>query len=573
MTPDPERLLATRVLDALLREDYGGFAGRVVDGDGDGPCVTLAGDRRIRLREHGPTGTPGFLADRTVVPGQPLGLGEVLETVRDLADPRDDVPGFAAECRAALAAIRLHGDTRDEVFARLAAASGPSDVRGTPDVPDTWYDTLAARVGHPVYPTAHCRYGLSAAELRRYAPEFHPTFRLRWAAVPAANATTAGRLPSWWPKCADVGLTADLDVTHILLPVHPLTVTRGGPAARGPVILAPCEHLAVTPTLSMRTMAVDAATHIKTPVPTSTLGLRNRRWIEPGTLADGALVQRVLADVLDREPELPVLLADESTYAHAGHPGLGFLLRRLPPETAGAAVVPVAALLAPTPTGRLVIEELTGDIDEFLAHYLDVLFRWNVTLFVRYGIALEAHQQNVSLVVDRRSPEASGTGPGAPARARLLVKDGDGTLIDLDRLATGLGHPPARRPLRADDFADPRLPTDDLELLARVFVTITVHLCAGALAFGLAEHGLLPARRGLRLIRDRLAAALAAHGDADPAAALLRARTLDAPTLPTKAMVTAGTLVDKRRTGCLDINKHYGPPGPNYLARPSRSGV
>jgi hypothetical protein len=30
-------------------------------------------------------------------------------------------------------------------------------------------------------------------------------------------------------------------------------------------------------------------------------------------------------------------------------------------------------------------------------------------------------------------------------------------------------------------------------------------------------------------------------------------------------MLTAGTLTGKDRTGASDINKFYGPPGPNYL--------
>ena len=40
---------------------------------------------------------------------------------------------------------------------------------------------------------------------------------------------------------------------------------------------------------------------------------------------------------------------------------------------------------------------------------------------------------------------------------------------------------------------------------------------------------------------------------------------LEAGRLPVKAMLTAGTLTDKSRTGARDINKFYGPPGPNYL--------
>jgi siderophore synthetase component len=294
----------------------------------------------------------------------------------------------------------------------------------------------------------------------------------------------------------------------------------------------------VRPTLSMRTVAVGAREQLKLPLPTSTLGLRNRRVIMPGTLADGALVERVLRDVVARE-EAPVLLADEQTYGHADDPLRGYLLRRMPADG-----VPVAALLARTPEGRHVVEELTGDVAAFFGDYLDALFGWNVPLLTRYGIALEAHQQNVSIV------------PGTPLR--LMIKDNDGALIDLRRLGDALGHAPD-----AAEFADPRLLSADPEAAARVFVTITVHLCAGAIAFGLAERGLLPLEAGLGLVRDRLDAALAAHDDTG----FLRARTLDADRLPGKAMITAGTLVGKDRTGAEDINKHYGPPGPNYLKR------
>jgi siderophore synthetase component len=290
----------------------------------------------------------------------------------------------------------------------------------------------------------------------------------------------------------------------------------------------------------MRTVAVGAREQLKLPLPISTLGLRNRRVIMPGTLADGALVERLLHAVVDRE-QAPVLLADEQTWGHADDPLRGYLLRRMPAEG-----VPVAALLARTPDapGRHVVEELTDDVEAFFGAYLSALFGWNVALLTKYGIALEAHQQNVSVV------------PGE--HPWLMIKDNDGALIDLRRVRDALGHAP-----EPAEFADRRLLTSDPEALARVFVTITVHLCAGALAFGLAERGLLPLGRSLELVRDHLAAALDAHDDTG----FLRARTLDADRLPGKAMVTAGTLVGKDRTGAEDINKHYGPPGPNYLKR------
>ncbi|HEX2316369.1 MAG TPA: IucA/IucC family protein [Thermomonospora sp.] len=493
---DLEAGLAALVLDALVREDYAGMRGFV-----DGEKLRLPGGPVVSLSRR-----PGLLSELRVDAGAGLRLEDVFAAVRRVADPRDDVAAFERECRECLATLRLHEAARPEVLRRLR----DFPVLG----PGTFYETLAAFTDHPVYPTGRCRTGLSEEALRRYAPEFGPEFTMGWTAVPRERVTLAGERPAWWPVSPDDA--------YELFPVHPLTEGFAS---------APVPPLEVRPTLSMRTVAVDALTHLKVPLPTSTLGLRNRRSIVPRTLHDGALAERVLRDVLAAEPHLPILLADEQTYGHAGNPDLGYLIRRFPEETLTAHVVPVAALLAEHPDGGCVIGR--WDVPALFGEYLTALFTWNVTLF-RRGIALEAHQQNVSLVL--------GDGP-----LRLLVKDNDGTLVHAVP-----GHDPPR-------FEDPRMVTRDREALARVFVTITLHLCAGALAFGLAEKGLLPLRTGLALVRERLDAALG------PEDAFLRSRTLDAARLPAKAMLTAGTLVDKARTGAADINKHYGPEGPNYL--------
>jgi hypothetical protein len=445
-------------------------------------------------------------------------LDDVLGVVRRLADPRDDVAAFERECRETLATARLHEAAQPAVLERLARV--PDELRRGHG---TYYETLAAYTDHPVHPTGRCRIGLNEEELKRYAPEFAPTFQMRWAAVPQERVTSEGVRPDWWP---DDGL----------FPVHPLTVPH-----LEDVRLVPEPHLTVAPTLSMRTVAVDGLTHLKVPLTVSTLGLRNRRTIVPRTLPDGALAERLLRHVLEREPELPVLLADEQTFGHAGSPLLAYLVRRFPAETARAHVIPVAGLLAQAPDGRCVIEQ--WDVPALFGAYLDALLTWNVALF-RYGIALEAHQQNVSLVL----------GDGG---LKLLLKDYDGTLVLSDGAFSDPDFTGGAR-----GFGDPRMVTRDPGALARVFVTITLHLCAAAPAFGLAARGLLPLPAGLAMIRERLDAALG------PRDAFLRARTLDAAVLPAKAMVTAGTLVDKARTGSADINKHYGPPGPNYLHHP-----
>ncbi|WP_433467594.1 IucA/IucC family protein [Spirillospora sp. CA-128828] len=514
---DVEGPLAAGVLDALLREDYAGLRRFITD-----RTLKLPG-RRVRLAEA----RPAFLSELVVAPEERLRLSDVFHAVRMVADPRDDTAAFERECLDALATAKLHDDARPAVHRRLGRL--PDELRTGPG---TFYETLAAYNDHPVHPTGRSRAGLSMTDLSRYAPEFAPSFPLRWASV--RHATLAGTLPGWWPTPADVGLAS----ADALFPVHPLAVRQV--RARPGVVLASGPYLQVTPTLSMRTVAAAPLGHLKMPLPTSTLGLRNKRTIMPGTLPDGALVERVLRQVLLQEPVLPVLLADEQTYGHADDPLLGYMVRRFPADTARAHVVPVAALLAEAPDNGYVIER--WDVEALFGAYLSALFSWNVTLF-RYGIALEAHQQNVALVLDD-SP------------LRLLIKDNDGAMIDPSRLRERLAPSPGTDPR---DLIDRRMTTSDPETLARVFVTITLHLCAAAPALGLAERGLLPWRTGLRMIRERLDEALG------PEDAFLRSRTLEAATLPGKAMLTAGTLVDKARTGAADINKHYGPPGPNYL--------
>ncbi|MEV6985985.1 IucA/IucC family protein [Sphaerisporangium sp. NPDC051017] len=598
-----ERHLAARVLSALLREDYGGLASRMTR-DKDGVRLALASGRAVRL-------APGLLyQDFVCAPEDGLTLGEVLGTLAEVAGPQDSggVAAFGEECRAALRGHEWLDARRDEVLTRLArlwngagrpGASG-GDMASTAD-PGTRggadagggagsrddagsgdgersivYESLAAFAEHPVYPTSRARLGLAEADAVAFAPEFAPAFRLHWARVPRERVTGAGDPPGAWPRHpprsdpSGAWPSEPLDAwpsgpsdgwpsdpAYALFPVHPLTVpvVSGIPG----VTVFDRPYLTARPTLSMRTVQVGPRTHLKLPLPISTLGARNRRSIKPGTLGDGARAELLLREVLRREPDLDVVLADEQTYAHAGHEYLGWMARRLP----AGEIVPVAALLAPSPLTGVPSPELAvlspvvdhaharppvprvldhvaarhagGDVAGLLAGYLRLLFAWNVRLLVTYGIALEAHQQNLALVF---------TEPGTPPR--LLVKDNDGILASPDRLrAAGLAVP---------RFTDPRVLTDDPHALADVFVTITLHLAAAAVAFG-AGYG--------ELVADALEQALAEHRG-HPMARLLRARTLDAARLVGKSMVTAGTLADRGRVAA-DVNKHYGTSGPNYL--------
>ncbi|WP_030986522.1 IucA/IucC family protein [Streptomyces sp. NRRL S-1813] len=573
-----ESELLLRVLSALLREDVVGLRtrGTLLERP-DGPWLRLAADPAAGALLL-PLGADGYqsvhaarlpLLVRESDGARLTSVDEVLTALRTLADPADR-PGFdafAEECRQTLTTMRLHTRTRDEVDRTLTERHGESDAWLGLDG-GLAYDTLAARLDHPVYPASRGRSGLDEAQLRAYAPEFRPDFALRWLAVPRSAMTVAGgtaALPGCWPTPAELDLPHLAD-SHLALPVHPLTLGDALHEAlretglEQEAVLSGRALLGAVPTLSMRTVAVDAdpRLHLKLPLATATLGLRNRRTIKPRTLVDGAAGQRLLEQVIAREPRFAqtILQADETVYAHAGHELLAVLCRRYPAGLEGSAVVPMAALLGRAPGGRLVIDELAdrfydGDPLALLDACLTLLFDWQTTLF-GYGFGLESHQQNISLVLDQG---VQGT------RLRLLFKDNDAPRINAVRLRETLGDD-APDP---EDFADPRIFADHDRPVLDLFTTITVHLCAGSYAFGLARHGRAPQDRLLGLVRDRLAEAVARLGTApgEPGAAL-RAHVLDAPRLPVKAMVSAGTLLSKERSGAADINKHY-TTGPNYL--------
>lgn len=526
-----EQSVFQRVLDALVREDHLGLDSNGHRAGDEWRTHTARARLRIPVRSDGfqhavRTARPWFHARHD---GDPEVRVDTLDGLHRVLAPVDDPQAetgwatFVAECHGEVSARRLARRARARVDAAVAAARADRSTGMAGALLD---DILAGHADHPVHPTSHCRHGLRDAELLAYAPEHAPTFALRWLPARRRTVRLTGTLPSWWPAAPDRGA--------VLLPVHPVTAER----LELPVIDTP--RLLVRPTLSMRTVALadDPATHLKLPLATATLGARNRRLIDPGSLADGDAVHRLLQRIAATEPRFAgrILHADERTYGHAGDETRAFLLRRYPDGLDRSVVVPVAALAAADPDRGTVAQRVAGgDPRALLAGYLDLLIDWHVFLWLRHGIALEAHQQNIHLVLD---PDGG---------LRLLYKDNDGAR--LDRRHTVALH-------------DRRMRDVDPGELADVFTTITLHLCAAAPLLDLAARG-VPVPTPAEALRHRLVAARDRW--AGPAADLFTERVLDAATLPVKAMVTAGTLLPKERIGCADINKHYLRTGPNYL--------
>ncbi|ACO77172.1 siderophore biosynthesis protein, IucA/IucC family [Azotobacter vinelandii CA] len=421
-------------------------------------------------------------------------------------------------------------------------------------------DRLASYLDHPFYPTARAKSGFGASALQGYAPEFAPRFRLNWLAVPRTLLERPSAPPALWPGFAEVGLDPALEESHALLPVHPLTWpeldAHGLPEG---CLRAPHGALEVEPTLSVRTVlcVAEPRCHIKLPLLVRTLGARNLRLIKPSTLYDGHWFQTVLETLAARDARLGAryLHVDEQHGGHAaGERHLAYIVRRYPTGLERASLVPVAALASRLPDGRLLVEALVerfhgGDPMAWWRDYLDLLLGVHLRLWLRYGIALEANQQNAVLLFEAGRP------------LRLLMKDNDAARLWPARFAAAC----ADLAPRLAELRDERIRVDGVQPLAEMFCTITLQLNIVAPLEAVAEAGLAGREALYACLRQRLRACLDALEDEGIAVEEARRFLLDAPKLPVKYLLSAGSLFSKERSGAADINKFYGYSAANFL--------
>ena len=421
-------------------------------------------------------------------------------------------------------------------------------------------DQLASYLDHPFYPTARAKSGFDGAALKRYAPEFAPRFELNWLAIPNEALTLTSPQPAHWPDFEDVGLSPALQGSHSLMPVHPLTweVLDQYGLPEG-TLRAPRTALQVEPTLSVRTVACTRQPqwHIKLPLLVSTLGARNLRLIKPGTLYDGHCFQTLLLALTKHDPALAAryLHVDEKHGGHAAESRhLAYIVRRYPDGLENITLVPVAALASPLVDGRLFLEQLVerfhaGSLQHWLDAYLDLLLQVHLRLWLKYGIALEANQQNAVVMFEHGQP------------LRLLMKDNDAARLWPQRFASAC---PDLADLPAA-LQDERIRVDSSQPLAEMFCTITLQLNIVAILEALATAGLATRSSLYGTLRLRLEACLQqleAEGmDCHDA----RRWLLDSPKLPVKYLLSAGSLFSKKHSGASDINKFYGYSATNFL--------
>ena len=577
--------LSRRIIDAFLREDVRECVSRgtIMPGDAEvlrGASLDSASeDRWLRIDHFGGTlwlaVEPGrFMQDwrlRTL-PALWLHNGEVkylyglFEILACFRERLDDETlrlhlAFAEECAVAAEHRVLCEAERTRWFAARdeEPAIWPQWAKSL-----ARHDRLAAFHDHPFYPTARAKLGFSPEDVRTYAPEFQPAFELNWLAVPKV-CYEGTRLPeAIRPDFEKVGLSSSLSADHELLPVHPALWQDGldqflaQADLTGSVIRAPGTFLAVLPTLSVRTVTPLACPglHLKLPLAIRTLGASNIRTIKPSTIVDGHIVQTILHDVTRELPGLSerLLLTDEESGATAfGQNFLGVILRRYPAELDEETVTPVAALAAPDSGGQLAAEALAdrffqGDVEAFFQSYLDLILPLHLTLWLKYGIALESNQQNSLLLFS--------DGP-----LRLMLKDNDAARIRAPVLLQA-------RPDLASRIAaikDRRIIVDDDLPLAQMFITITLQLNIAVLVEALHIAGRADRERLYGRVRATIAACLDRLASEKIDVRSAQRHLLEAERLPLKYLLRAASLESKAQTGTADVNKFYGVTAPNFL--------
>ncbi|WP_037607463.1 IucA/IucC family protein [Streptacidiphilus rugosus] len=405
-------LLEPLPLDPADRAALSGPERRAHDIDAPAPGYTVS------LRGVGFT-DPAALLQTLRLPGSATLLAEIEHSVVSLALSR---AGARAGARGGVTPAPLGGIDGVDLLGTLEDAE-----RSVVD-------------GHPYHPCCRSRPGFSVADQLAFAPEHGADVELELLRLPLERALLVG---DWPARLREDG--------HVLLPVHPwqarevlpalgLATTAAMPgapagtqagalsgAAAGARAVCCPERVTAAPLMSVRTLApVDGGPHLKT-----SLSLRMTsavRDISGASVRNAMAVSGLLEAVVARlDGSLTVtrnLAACAALVDGEPSPDLAAIVRESPALglAVGERVVPLAALAAHPVK--------TVDAAAWLAGFARLT--WPPLLrLLDWGVALEAHGQNLLLVLDETDRPV-----------RLVYRDLADIRVSPRRLArAGIAHP------------------------------------------------------------------------------------------------------------------------------------
>lgn len=309
-------------------------------------------------------------------------------------------------------------------------------------------------LGHPSHPNYKTKPGLSTSQIIGFSPEFGASFSVVLCALhhQYAHVEAIPGTPNhwtWWfkffPHAAEkltIELTRQgLEATqYVPVPVHPWQAREQLPTMFsqeiGDRLLVLTDVVAFIghPTMSFRTVvpnASNSAPMVKLPVAMRLTSVQ--RTLSPRSVRMGPRISQLLQQILDGEPQLRQVLSivPERAGFHFQSKGthddrarhLAALYRDNPQSLidSGELAVPVGSLFALDAKGQPLLRQwvaLAQGRDDgaallcFLRDYLAVSVPGLLGMYLLYGVAFEAHQQNSFMVMGA---------DGQPAR--LLLRD------------------------------------------------------------------------------------------------------------------------------------------------------
>ncbi|APO71286.1 IucA/IucC family siderophore biosynthesis protein (plasmid) [Rhizobium gallicum] len=404
----------------------------------------------IRYRIDGPAALMREVAPSLALTPAPDGLEHLLRDVDD--SMRNDVLArrhrerWSAELRQKIAEADASG------FLAYLEGNLP------PHLAAMTLDQWGALEGHPFYPTWKAKPGLPPEDVIALSPEFGARVRLRIAAlrndwtyvekmphVESYSGWFSKNFPDLWQQWTD-GLRerGKLPEDWLPFPVHTWHLKNFVHREFAPEISAGVfdpegPEIVTLPSMSFRTMLPETDAprpFIKLPV--AIWMTSEQRTLQAKSIHMGPRLSALISDILSKEEdlknELEIFTEELGAILHHPdtgdeHPGrfLSVVYRSTGALARGDGMLPVtvAALLTASPLdGNPLICELiarNGNESEaavaaFFRAYARTVVRPALAMYLLYGIAFEAHQQNSTILFDDY---------GQPRK--LLIRDfGDG---------------------------------------------------------------------------------------------------------------------------------------------------
>jgi siderophore synthetase component len=325
-------------------------------------------------------------------------------------------------------------------------------------------------LGHPWHPNYKTKLGLGTEQVIDFSPEFEARFPVLLCALHRqyAHVESLGGTADYWqwwqhqfPQAARQ-LTAHLTAQgleasdYLPLPAHPWQARQELPQlfaneiADRLLVLTDIVAFTAHPTMSFRTVLPEGrsdAPMVKLPVSLRLTSVQ--RTVSPRSARMGPRISHLLQTILAREPDIQRLLSivperlgvhfkpQPVNDEHSRH--LAVLYRDNPQSLleTGEMAIPVGSLFATDQHGQPLLRQwvrLSKGTDDaqairaFFKDYASIAVPALLGMYLRYGVAFEAHQQNSFMVM------------GADGHvSRLLLRDFGDIRIDRKTLhAQGL---------------------------------------------------------------------------------------------------------------------------------------